>query len=82
MTPGMNRPQRRVKRDINYKIADLTSEEEFLSDSDKMNKPAKCAPSGYRLATHHYMLAKRKGLIQGPTIRTKALKNREQQQRQ
>ena len=39
-----------------------------------MNKPAKSAPSGYRLATHRYMLAKREGLIQGPTTRTKALK--------
>ena len=73
-TPGMKRPPRMVKRSINYKIADLTSEEEILSDSDKMNKPTKSAPSGYRLATHCYMLAKRKGLIQGPTTRTKALK--------
>ena len=72
--PGMKRPPRMAKRSINYKIADLTSEEEILSDSDKMNKPAKSAPSGYRLATHRYMLAKCKGLIQGPTTRTKALK--------
>ena len=72
--PGMKRPPRMAKRSINYKIADLTSEEEILSDSDKMNKPAKSAPSGYRLTTHRYMLAKCKGLIKGPTTRTKALK--------
>ena len=70
----LKRPTRRAKKSINYKVADLTSEEELLSDSDKMNKPAKSAPSGYRLATHRYMLAKRKGLIQGPTTQTKALK--------
>ena len=54
---GGKRPPRMAKRSINYKIAELTSEEEILSESDKMNKPAKSAPSGYRLATHHYMLA-------------------------
>ena len=71
---GGKRPTRIAKQGVNYKIAELTSEEEILSDSDKMNKPAKSAPSGYRLATHRYMLAKHKGLIQGPTTRTKALK--------
>ena len=71
---GVKRPLRMAKRSINYKIAELTSEEELLSDSDRMNKPAKSAPSGYRLATHRYMIAKRKGLIQGPKTRTKALK--------
>ena len=39
-----------------------------------MNLPAKSAPSGYRLATHKYMLAKCKGLIQGLAIRTRAVK--------
>ena len=39
-----------------------------------MNLPAKSAPSGYRLATHKYMLAKCKGLIQGPAIRTRVVK--------
>ena len=39
-----------------------------------MNLPAKSAPSGYHLATHKYMLAKRHGLIQGPTTRTRAMK--------
>ena len=39
-----------------------------------MNIPAKSAPSGYRLATHKYMLAKCIGLIQGLATRTRALK--------
>ena len=35
-----------------------TEEEEFsLSESERMNLPAKSAPSGYCLATHKYMLA-------------------------
>ena len=61
---------------INYEIKDATTEDEdpSLSESEKMNLPAKSAPSGYRLASHKYMLAKRKGLIQGPAIRTRALK--------
>ena len=71
---GGKRPPCIAKQGVNYKIPELTSEEEILSDSDRMNKPAKSAPSGYRLVTHRYMLAKRKGLIQGPTTRTKALK--------
>ena len=61
---------------INYKIKDATSEDEdlSLSESEKMNLPAKSAPSGYHLTSHKYMLAKHKGLIQGPAIRTRALK--------
>ena len=52
-----------------------TTEEDFsLSESEHMNLPAKSAPSGYRLATHKYMLAKHQGLIQGPLTRTRALK--------
>ena len=71
---GGKRPTRIAKQGVNYKTPELTSEEEVLSDTDRMNKPAKSAPSGYRLATHRYMLAKCKGLIQGPTTQTKALK--------
>ena len=61
---------------ISYELKDATTEEEenSLSESERMNLPAKSAPSGYRLATHKYMLAKRKGLIKGPATRTKALK--------
>ena len=61
---------------ISYEIKDATTEDEdpSLSKSEKMNLPAKSAPSGHRLATHKYMLAKRKGLIKGPATRTRALK--------
>ena len=61
---------------INYEIKDATTEDEdpSLSESEKMNLPAKSTPSGYCLASHKYMLAKRKGLIQGLAIRTRALK--------
>ena len=52
-----------------------TKEDEFsLSESERMNVLAKSAPSGYRLATHKYMLAKRSGLIQGPATRTRVMK--------
>ena len=70
------RPKRRASMNISYEIKDATTEEEdvSLSESEKMNLPAKSTPSGYRLAMHKYMLAKRKGLIQGPVTRTKALK--------
>ena len=45
---------------INYEIKDATTEDEdtSLSESEKINIPAKSAPSGYRLASHKYMLAK------------------------
>ena len=61
---------------INYELKDTTTKEEdpSQSESEKMNLPAKSAPSGYRLASHKYMLAKRRGLIQDPAVRTKALK--------
>ena len=70
------RPKHKATLNINYGIMDATmDEEEFsLSESEHMNLPAKSAPSGYRLATHRYMIAKRKGLIQGPLTRTRALK--------
>ena len=70
------RPKRKAASNINYNIVDVTSEEEetVISDSEQMNLPAKSALSGYRLATHEYMLAKHLGLIQGPITRTKALK--------
>ena len=61
---------------INYKIKDATTEDEdpSQSESEKMKLPAKSAPSGYRLASHKYMLAKHRGLVQGPAVRTRALK--------
>ena len=64
----VKRPTRKASLNVSYGNIDITTEEEefSLSDSEHMNLPAKSAPSGYRLATHKYMLAKRHGLIQGP----------------
>ena len=57
---GSTRPKRKASSNINYGLMDVISEEEelIISDSEQMNIPAKSAPSGYRLATHKYMLAK------------------------
>ena len=65
----VKRPKRKASLNVSYGNIDITTEEEefSLSDSEHMNLPAKSAPSGYHLATHKYMLAKRHGLIQGPT---------------
>ena len=71
-----NCAKRRASMNINYEIKDATTEDEdpSQSESEKMNLPAKSGPSGYCLASHKYMLAKRRGLVQGPAVRTKALK--------
>ena len=68
--------KRRVSMNINYELKDATTEDENPSqnESEKMNLLAKSAPSGYRLASHKYMLAKCRGLIWDPAVRTKALK--------
>ena len=73
---NVKRPKRKASSNVNYGNMDTTTEEEefYFSESEHMNLPAKSAPSGYRLATHKYMLAKRHGLIQGPTTRTRAMK--------
>ena len=65
------RAKRKASMNINYELKDATTEDEdpSQSESEKMNLPAKSAPSGYRLASHKYMLAKRRGLIQGQVER-------------
>ena len=75
-TKNVTTPRCRASTNINYGNMDTTTEEdEFsLSESERMNVPAKSAPSGYRLATHKYMLAKCSGLIQGPATRTRVMK--------
>ena len=75
-TKSVTRPKHIASTNINYCNMETTTKEEelSLSESERMNVPAKSAPSGYRLATHKYMLAKRSGLIQGPAIRTRAMK--------
>ena len=72
----VKRPKCKASSNVNYGNMDTTTEEEefSLSESEHMNLPAKSAPSGYRLATHKYMLAKCHGLIQGPTTRTRAMR--------
>ena len=73
---NVKRPKRKASLNVSYGNIDITTEEEefSLSDSECMNLPAKSAPSGYRLATHKYMLAKRHGLMHGPTTQTRAMK--------
>ena len=70
------RAKRRASMNINYELKDTTTEDDdpSQSESEKMNVLARSAPSGYHLASHKYMLAKRKGLIRDPAVRTKALK--------
>ena len=75
-TTDVKRPKCKASSNVNYGNMDTTTEEEefSLSESERMNLPAKSAPSGYHFATHKYMLAKCHGLIQGPTTRTRAMK--------
>ena len=48
-TKELVRPKHKAASNINYGIKDVTTdEEEFsLSESERMNLPAKSAPSGY-----------------------------------
>ena len=52
---------------------DATSGDDSVLDH-KVQRTDKRSPSGYRLATHKYMVAKKQGLIEGPRTRTCALK--------
>ena len=68
-----NQPTRKAKDRVKYVFMDATSGEDtkpnvMASTSDKSS------PSGYRLAAHQYMVAKKQGLIEGPRTRTRALK--------
>ena len=42
--------------------------------NQKVHKKDNRQPSGYRLAAYKYMVAKKHGLIEGPKVRTRALK--------
>ena len=68
-----NQPVRKAKSGAKYVFTDAMSGEESVSDP-KVLKSDKSSPSGYRLATHRYMVAKKQGLIEGPRTRTRALK--------
>ena len=61
---------------VKYLSLNATSSEklESLPKHTKLEYPAKSALSGYRLAAHMYMVAKKQELISGRTTRTKALK--------
>ena len=67
-----NRLARRAKDDVKYVFTDATSGED-ATPSEKQKTSKKSAPSGYRLVAHKYMVAKKKGLIEEPRTRTRAL---------
>ena len=68
-----NRPTRKAKDDVKYVFIDATLGEDMKLD-EKPETSDKSTPSGYRLAAHQYMVAKKQGLIVGPRTRTRALK--------
>ena len=68
-----NRPVRPSTSEVRYVFSDATSGEETVV-SPKGQKMDNRQPSGYRLAAHKYMVAKKHGLIEGPKVRTRALK--------
>ena len=68
-----NRPTRKTKSVAKYVFSDAMSGEDSVLDP-KVQKSDKSSPSGYRLAAHKYMVAKKQGLIEGPRTRTRALK--------
>ena len=70
---GNSSPTRRAKDSVKYVFMDATSREDVKTEPclDPSNKST---PSGYRLAAHDYMVAKKQGLIKGPRIRTCPLK--------
>ena len=67
-----NRLARRAKDDVKYVLTDATSGEDTVP-SKNQKTVNKSAPSRYRLAAHQYMVAKKKGLINEPRTRTRAL---------
>ena len=52
---------------------DATSGEDTKPEA-RASTSDKSSPSGYRLAAHQYMVARKQGLIDGPRTRTQALK--------
>ena len=67
------RPSRKAKNSVKYVFTDATSGENAKTEPNP-DLSDKSAPSGYRLAAHHYMVARKQGLIEGPRTRTRALK--------
>ena len=67
-----NRPAQKAKDSVNYMFMDTTSGEETKTEKN-VKSSDRSAPSGYRLAAHRYMVARKQGLITGPRTRTQAL---------
>ena len=67
------RPNRRAKDSVKYVFMDATSSEDVQTECNQDLKD-KSAPSGYRLAAHRYMVARKQGLTEGPRTRTCTLK--------
>ena len=68
-----NRPIRSTRKEARYVFSDATSGEETVVTKEGPKTDHR-QPSGYRLAAHKYMVAKKHGLIEGPKVRTRALK--------
>ena len=67
-----NRLARKAKDNVKYVFTDATSGEDTIPSKEQKTSK-KSAPSVYRLAAHQYMVAKKKGLIEEPRTRTRAL---------
>ena len=69
------RAKRSVSLNVSYVSLFDDSSSEETSNEIQLNQPvpSKREPSHYRLAAHKYMLARKSGLITGPTVRTRAI---------
>ena len=69
------RAKRSVSLNVSYVSLFDDSSSEETSNEIQLNQsvPSKREPSRYRLAAHKYMLARKSGLITGPTVRTCAI---------
>ena len=72
-TQGNDRPSHKAKDSVKYVFMDATSGEDAKTES-QTEATDKSSSSGYRLAAHRYMVARKQGLIQGPRTRTHDLK--------
>ena len=67
-----NRPKHKASKHTSYKLPDATTDEE--DKCQDTGEATKSELSGYRLASHRYMLVEKRGLISGPAVHTRALK--------
>ena len=75
MATSTTRSKRDASRNISYvpMFKESSMDEEVPTTGSIETNTPKCAPSHYRLAAHKYMLARKRGLITGPRVRTKAV---------